>query len=98
MIPFDAIRDDGGTRHELKTYTSVEDFLETIAQRAKHYRRDQCEDQPVPLMLWCEAGGMVPQLASVADHYSVPVFSSGGFDSLTAKYDFAGDCRGRLAG
>ena len=48
-------------------------------------------------MLWCEAGGMVPQLASVADDYGVPVISGGGFDFLTAKYDFveeiaAGDC------
>jgi hypothetical protein len=32
---------------------------------------------------------MVPQLAQVADDYSVPVYSSGRFDSVTEKYDFA---------
>jgi hypothetical protein len=32
---------------------------------------------------------MVPQLERVAGRYSVPVFSSGGFDSVTAKHDKA---------
>ena len=32
---------------------------------------------------------MVPQLQRVADDYSVPVYSSGGFDSLTTKHAVA---------
>ncbi len=32
---------------------------------------------------------MVPQLERVAHRYGVPVISSGGFDSLTAKHDMA---------
>jgi hypothetical protein len=89
MIPFSAIRDDGVITHELQTYASEEDFLETERYRAMGYLHDHREGQAALLMLWCEAGGMVPQLAAVADDYIVPVFSSGGFDSLTAKYDFA---------
>src|SRR5262249_13796228 len=39
--------------------------------------------------VWCEAAGMAPQLARVAHEYGVRVVASGGFDSLTSKYDFA---------
>jgi hypothetical protein len=37
-----------------------------------------------------EARGMKPQIEAVADDYGVPVIASGGFDSLTAKYQLAG--------
>lgn len=37
----------------------------------------------------CEAGGMAPMLAKIAAACGVPVMSSGGFDSLTAKHGFA---------
>lgn len=39
--------------------------------------------------MWCEAQGMVPQLERVAEPYSVPVYSSGGFDSVTVKHAVA---------
>ena len=41
------------------------------------------------LELWCEAAGMAPQLARVADIFSVPVFSTGGFASLTTVRQIA---------
>ena len=42
---------------------------------------------------------MVPQLASVAHPFGVPVISSGGFDNITAKHDLAqGDRPQREAG
>jgi hypothetical protein len=37
---------------------------------------------------------MAPQLARVAHEYGVPVFASGGFDSVTMKYDFAKEIAG----
>ncbi len=40
-------------------------------------------------MVWCEAGGMLPQLANYCEDYGVPVLSSGGFDSVTTKHNFA---------
>lgn len=89
MIPFFAIRDDGVatvTRHQ---YESVADFHDETANRARQYRRDRLEYQPVRLELWCEAAGMINQLDQVASRYSVPVFSSGGFGSLTANYEIA---------
>ena len=42
-------------------------------------------DQEQDVIVWCEAAGMVPQLAAVAEPYSVHVFSGSGFDSLTTK-------------
>jgi hypothetical protein len=39
--------------------------------------------------LWCEAAGMLHQLDRVAARYSVPVYSTGGFGSLTANYEIA---------
>jgi hypothetical protein len=44
------------------------------------------DEQPRRLVLWCEASGMVPQLARIADPFNIEVCSSGGFDSLTDKY------------
>ena len=61
------------------------------------YRRDWQEGQYAKIELWTEAAGMVPQLAHVAHGYSIPVYSSGGFSSLTAVrhiVDRAVDWRG----
>src|SRR5215472_16385470 len=85
----DAIRDDGGATEEPWAHDSPEDFLASMRALAADYRRDRTEGQPRKLMLFCEAAGMVPQLAAAASHYGLPVISSGGFDSLTEKYGLA---------
>jgi hypothetical protein len=89
LLPFAAIRDDGivTLRHEY--YDGVEDFHDETGRRAKRYRRDRQTGQPVRLELWCEAAGMVHQLDRIASRYSVPVYSTSGFASLTATYDIA---------
>lgn len=84
MIPFNVIRDDGVVTYSSRWHDGVEDFWNDAAGRAKNYRRDRQVGQPRYVELWCESAGMAPQLARVADRYSVPVFSSGGFGSLTA--------------
>ena len=89
MIPFDAIRDDGATESAPVAWGGLGDLHAAWRESARRYRRDRQEGQPERLEVWCEAAGMVPQLARVAHEYGVPVFSSGGFDSLTAKYDAA---------
>ncbi len=50
---------------------------------------DRQQGQPRRLVVWCEAAGMAPQLQAICAPYSVPVFSSGGFDSVTAKHNIA---------
>ncbi len=91
LLPFEAIRDDGATRLNPPAWGGVADFLEAVAAHAAGFRLDRQEGQPVRLWLMCEAAGMAPMLARVADPYGVPVLSSGGFDSLTAKHALALD-------
>jgi hypothetical protein len=85
MIDFDAIRDDGVVSFSSRWHDGPEDFWDDTAHRIREYRRDRQAGQRARVELWCEAAGMAPQLARVADRYSVPVFSGGGFASLTAR-------------
>lgn len=89
MIPFGAIRDDGIVTVENTYYTGIEDFHDETGRRAKGYRRDRQEGQPQYVELWCEAAGMLQQLDRVARVASVPVYSCGGFGSLTGNYAIA---------
>jgi hypothetical protein len=89
LIPFSAIRDDGTTASGGGGWESVEEFVESIRSSAEYYSRDRLAGQPVAIELWCEAGGMVPQLARVAAPYSTPVYSTGGFSSVTVTHEIA---------
>jgi hypothetical protein len=87
LIAFDAIRDDGV--HALLPYGfgSAEEFLEWARENADVFEKDRQEGQAQYLELWVEAAGMAPMVAKIArDEYGVPVYSCGGFDSVTAKY------------
>lgn len=84
LIPFDNIRDDGISVMQSRWFDSEADFWDDVARNARVYRRDRQAGQGHYVELWCEAAGMMPQLARVAAEYSVPVFSSGGFVSLSA--------------
>ena len=89
LIPFEAIRDDGVSVMAPAHYANEDEFHATVADMAGRYRQDKLASQQVQLEVWCEAAGMMPQLARVAHEYSVPVYSSSGFDSTTAKYSLA---------
>ena len=89
VIKFSAIRDDGWTRRNPRCYDDPDDLWRTFKNTAKYYVKDKRISQPYDVYLLAEAAGMLPQLARVADPYSVPAMSSGGFDSLTVKYDMA---------
>jgi hypothetical protein len=84
FISFDAIRDDGVVIYSPEWHDCVEAFWNDTGQRIRNYRRDRQAGQEHRIELWCEAAGMAPQLALVANEFSVPVFSAGGFSSLTA--------------
>jgi len=89
LIPMSAIRDDGFRKVEPDGWNNEQHLIDAIFQTINGFRLDRQSNQKERLILWCEAGGMVPQLATVAEDYGVPVCSSGGFDSLTAKHDAA---------
>lgn len=89
LVPFGAIRDDGVTARLPYEFDGMPDFWSTIGNTARRYRRERLEGQPHAIEVWVEAAGMVPQAVRVAEPFGIPVYSSGGFDSLTAKYDAA---------
>ena len=86
LIPMDAIRDDGFRMADAPGWQSKELFTATWHLEAEHFTLDRQTGQERRILLWCEAGGMVPQLERIAHPYSVQVASSGGFDSLTSKH------------
>lgn len=85
VIPFDAIRDDGVQGGPPLHFSGLADFWGHVRYWAERAELDALELQPVHVELYCEAGGMVPQLERVAHPFSVPVYSSGGFDSTTVR-------------
>jgi hypothetical protein len=89
VIPFDAIRDDDVTTVTLDHFASQDHFRTHVRRLGELYTRDRLARQKVHIEVWCEAAGMIFELAEVAEDYSVRVYSSSGFDSLTAKKDLA---------
>ena len=89
LIPFSAIRDDGVTTHPRQHFDDSDAFLRRMRTMAKSYTRNKLTGQDMHIEVWCEAAGMLPQLDDVSEPFSVKVYSSGGFDSLTAKKDLA---------
>jgi hypothetical protein len=89
LLPFHLIRDDGVVVYRSKWHDGPAAFWDDTGRRIKGYRRDRQAGQRQRIELWCEAAGMAPQLARVADDYSVPVYSAGGFSSLTAVRNIA---------
>jgi hypothetical protein len=89
FVPFNAIRDDGVTTIRMEHFENEDAFRLAMRRKAEGYRRNMLARQRVHVEVWCEASGMIVQLAKVAHRYSVPVYSSSGFDSLTAKKDLA---------
>lgn len=89
VIGFDVIRDDGGIVESPIEWASPEHFLKVAERLASEGQGVRLEGQPQWVELWCEAAGMVPQLARAVGEYGVTVYSSGGFDSVTLKYEAA---------
>jgi hypothetical protein len=89
IIRFSAIRDDGGTALEPSTWAGADDFLGAVRRQARRLELDRTEGQKSRLVVICEAAGMAPQLARVANPFGMAVISGGGFDSVTDKHNFA---------
>jgi hypothetical protein len=89
LISMDAIRDDGGTIITPNMWASAEEFLATVRDQAERLILDRTAGQRCRLVVTCEAAGMVPQLARVANPFGITVMSSGGFESVTEKHEFA---------
>jgi hypothetical protein len=88
-IPFEAIRDDGLTTYRRDHFDDRDDFLCHVRSMGQRYTRDKLAGQGVHIEVWCEAAGMLPRIDDVSAPFSVRAYSSGGFDSLTARKDLA---------
>lgn len=88
MIPFGYIRDDGTIRNMPLMFDSEDAWWRYTKKSAEHYWRDRTEGQP-NIEVWCEAAGMAPQLYRVSQKYGVPVYSTGGFSSVTVTHQVA---------
>lgn len=91
LVPMEAIRDDGGTVITPNIWASAEEYLAAVRVQAGELMLDRTAGQKTRLAVLCEAVGMAPQLARVVDPYGIMVMSSGGFDSLTEKHNFAAE-------
>lgn len=89
-IPFDAIRDDGTIELEHLSFDTRSSFLRWVGgARKKWFELDRQEGQPQFIELWCEAGGMAPMLQQITKPWHVPVYSTGGFSSVTVNHEVA---------
>jgi hypothetical protein len=92
IIPFENLRDDGAVILEAEHYEDPDAFYGYVRRLGASYERDKLARQPVDMRVYCEAAGMMQQLARTCEPYSVPVYSCSGFDSLTAKHGLARHC------
>lgn len=89
LIAWDAIRDDKFMVNSPHFYDSTGAFVDTVRYSAENMRLDRQEGQQRRLVIWVEARGIQPMVQSFVDKYGIAVYSSGGFDSVTAKRDMA---------
>lgn len=93
-ISMQDIRDDGLRRQSPHGWESEDNILSTFRSYGRRFKLNRMQNQPTHLMVWCEAAGMMPQLAKYCEQYGVTVMSSGGFDSVTTKHNFAVEASG----
>ncbi|MER8913410.1 hypothetical protein NKI32_06160 [Mesorhizobium sp. M0761] len=89
VIPFNAIRDDGVVTLRMDHFDDQNHFLRHVRVLGENYHRNMLANQNLHVEVWCDAAGMLSQLFKVSREFSVQAYSSGGFDSLTAKKDLA---------
>jgi hypothetical protein len=89
IIAFDAIRDDSADITTSTGWRDPDSLIEQWWTDATYFRLDRQVDQLIRLIIMVEAAGMKPQIEAVVSDFGLSVIPCGGFDSLTAKYDFA---------
>jgi hypothetical protein len=89
LIPFSGIRDDGTVLKMPAGWDGADDLVQAFVQATNDFCLDRQDGQRTRLLFAVEASGMVPQVERIAAEFGIPVHSSGGFDSLTAKHDLA---------
>jgi hypothetical protein len=86
-IPWEAIYDSGLSLTKPTTFASAENYAEGVWEAARTLRLDRQVGQPVRLLVWTEAKGIVPLVSRIANERGVPVVSGSGYDSTTLRHD-----------
>ncbi|QIN85462.1 hypothetical protein GBA63_22435 (plasmid) [Rubrobacter tropicus] len=89
LIPFHAIRDDGTTTLGGGGWSSPESFWRSVRSAAENFELSHQDGQPETVELWCEAQMMAGMLARMVSEWHVPVYSTGGFSSVTVTHEIA---------
>ncbi len=87
LIPWAAISDSSLEQIVPRWWRDEADWWDDARSRAEQFRLDRQAGQPQRLLVWCEAKGMVPMLAAVADEYGIAVLSGSGYDSTTIRHE-----------
>lgn len=91
-VPWQAIRDDGNSSADprwLYTDLDPDEWFRTRLPTEYGYLLQPQIGQAEFTEVICEAGGMVPMLGGVVNDRGIPVFSGGGFDSVTRMHEHA---------
>jgi hypothetical protein len=87
IIPFEHVHDQGSTLPgALLGFSDAGDLAWLIRHEVRTFDLDPLTAQPHPVILWCEAAGMLAQLKRVGAPYGVDAIAGGGFDSITDKW------------
>jgi hypothetical protein len=90
VIPFEWVRDDGIVVSGGGGYLDAKERIEELEEEARRpIVVDRQSDQGQFCEIWVEAAGMVPQIKRVADEFTIPVYSGGGYRSQTAAWEAA---------
>ena len=89
LIEWRAISDQNETRRGPVPWEGdADEYADLLRRSAANVEIDQQEGQPVRILVWTEAAGMVPMLANaVGDRYGVDVISTSGYDSTTVRHN-----------
>lgn len=87
-ISWAAISDQNETRRGPVPWEGdADEYADLLRRAAANVEIDHQEGQPVRVLVWTEAAGMVPMLANaVGDRFGVDVLSTSGYDSTTVRY------------
>lgn len=89
IIDFEDIRDDGITEEKPNVWQSENSLLSAIRDTVDAVMIDHMQHQERDVVIWTEGRGLVPMVQQFTRDFYVPVITSGGFDGVTLKREFA---------
>jgi hypothetical protein len=68
------------------TWENLEEYSESVM---RSYRRDNWQDQPRHIELWCEKDAVVGSIEGITDKWAIPLRALRGFNSTTNAHQIA---------